>query len=222
MQLLHEGAEEAEIKMGGGAEGCAVGGAVHGGDVGADGQVNGDRDAQFVGGGQDAGVGVGDVDHSVVEELAGGFAVAEAGAHGDFGDLIQIFAGFGGHAEGAGTETGLDVFGSVAGQGDLEIVDQGGAVHGERGDEAAAHEVDEDRAESDFDYMAAYAPEDGFALLAGGMDGGQEIAEVGGGEEVGEGGEEFVERRIVRGRLGEIANADFALSRCERVSVEMG
>jgi len=51
---------------------------MHVGDVGADGDVDSDGDAQFVGGGQDAGVGVGDVDHGVVEELSGGFAVAEA------------------------------------------------------------------------------------------------------------------------------------------------
>jgi len=70
--------------------------------------------------------------------------------------------------------------------------------------------------------VAADAPEDGFALLAGSVDGGEEIAEVGGGEEIGEGGEEFVEGGIVGGGLGEIADADFALSRCERVSVEMG
>src|SRR6266576_3197232 len=98
--------------MSGGTERGAVCGAVHVGDVGADGEVDGDGDTEFIGGGQDARVGVGDVDHGIVEELAGGFAVAEAGAHGNFGDLVEIFAGFRGHAEGARTEAGFNVFGS--------------------------------------------------------------------------------------------------------------
>jgi len=52
-----------------------------------DGEMDGDGDAEFVGGGQDAGACVGDIDHRVMEELAGGFAVAEARAHGDFCDF---------------------------------------------------------------------------------------------------------------------------------------
>src|SRR5229473_5869354 len=196
MHLLHQAAEEAEVEMGGGAEGGAVGRAVHVRDVGADGEMNGDGDAEFVGSHEDAGPCEGDIDDSVVEELAGGFAIAEAGAHSDFCYLIQILAGFRGHAEGAGPESGFDLFGSVADEGDFKIVDERGAVHGEGGDETAAHKVDEDRAEADFDDVAADAPENGFALLAGLVDGGEEIAEVSSGEEVGEGCEEFGERGV--------------------------
>src|SRR6266436_9096150 len=185
MHLLHKRAKEAEIEMRSGAEGGAVGGAVHVGNIRADGEMYGDGDTKFVSGGQHAGVGIGNIDHGVVEKLAGGFAVAETCAHGDFCDLVEILAGFRGHAECAGAETGFDVFGSVADEGDFEVVDEGGAVHGEGGDEAAAHEIDEDRAEADFDYVAADAPEDGFAVLAGLVDGGEEIAEVGGGAEGG-------------------------------------
>src|SRR5258706_12539521 len=130
MHLLHQRAEEAEIEVRGGAESSAVRGGVHVGNVRADGEMHGDGDAKFVGGGQDAGVSVGNVDYGVVEELAGGFAIPEAGAHGNFGDLVQIFAGFRGHPECAGAKTGFDVFGSVAGEGDFEIVDERGAVHG--------------------------------------------------------------------------------------------
>src|SRR5258708_634878 len=154
---------------------------MHVGNVGADGEMDGDGDAEFVGGGQDAGVCVGDIDYRVMEKLAGGFTIAEAGAHGDFCDLVKILAGFHSHAECSGAQTGFDVFGSVADEGDLEIVDEGRAVHGEGGDEAAAHEVNEHGAEADFDYVAADAPENGFAVLAGLVNGGEEIAEVGGG-----------------------------------------
>src|ERR1700719_2989935 len=101
MHLLHEGAKEAEVEVRGGAESGAVGGAMHVGNVCADGEMDGDGDAELVGGGEDAGACVGDIDYCVMEELAGGFAVAEAGAHGDFCDLVEILAGFGGHAEGA-------------------------------------------------------------------------------------------------------------------------
>src|ERR1700756_1598594 len=138
MHLLHQGAKEAEIEVRGGAEGGAVGSAVHVGDVCADGEVHCDWDTKFVGGRQDAGACVRHIDYGVVEELAGGFAVAEAGAHGDFCDLIEVFAGFRGHTECAGAETGFDIFGSVADEGDLEIVDERGAVHGDGGDEPAA------------------------------------------------------------------------------------
>src|SRR5216683_2055439 len=101
--------------MGGGAEGGSVGGAVHVGDIGADREMHGDGDAESVGSDQDAGVCVGHVDHGVVEKLAGGFAVAEAGAHGDFCDLVEVFAGFRGHAKCASANASFDVFGSVAG-----------------------------------------------------------------------------------------------------------
>ena len=222
MHLLYEGAKEAEIEVRGGTESGAVGGAVHVGNVRADGHVHGDGNAKLVGGGQDAGVRVGNVDYGVVEKLAGGFAIAQAGAHGYFCNLVEILAGFRSHAECAGAETGFDVFGSVTGEGDFEIVDERGAVHGQRGDEAAAHEIDQQRAEADLDDVAADAPENGFALLAGLVDGSEEVAEVSGGEEVGEGSEKFVQRGIRGGRLGKIAHADFALAGGKRVGLEVG
>jgi hypothetical protein len=54
MHLLDESAEEAEIVMSGIAEGRAVGGWMHVGDIGADGEMDGDGDAVFVGGDEDA------------------------------------------------------------------------------------------------------------------------------------------------------------------------
>ena len=75
--------------------------------------------------------------------------------------------GFAGHAELAGAEAGFDVFGGVAGECDFEIVDERGAVHGDAGDEAAVHQIDEDRAEADLDDVAADAPEDGMRVACG-------------------------------------------------------
>src|SRR4029077_17780709 len=136
-------------------------------------------------------------------------------------DLVEILAGFRSHAKCAGSETGFDVFGSVAGEGDLEIVYERGAVHGEGSDEATAHGVDEDTAEARFDDVAADAPENGFALLAGLVNGGEEVAEVGGGEEVREGAEKFGERRVGAGELGEIADADLALAGGEGIGLQI-
>src|SRR5713226_6115854 len=89
MHLLNEGAEEAEIVMRGGAEGGAVGGAVHVRNVRADGEMNGDGDAVFVGGDEDAGIGVLGFDHAAREKLPAGFAVADADALRKLGDLVE-------------------------------------------------------------------------------------------------------------------------------------
>ena len=123
--------------------------------------------------------------------MAGGFAVADVEARGEFRKFVDVLAGFAGHAELACAEAGFDVFGSVAGESDFEIVDERGAVHGDAGDEAAVHQIDEDGAEADFDHVAADAPEDGGALFAGAMDGGEEMAQILGGENVWERVEKF-------------------------------
>src|SRR5271155_2087698 len=184
MHLFHESAEEAEIEERGGAEAGAVGGGMHVRNVRADGQMNGDRDTLLVSGNENAGGGVFCFDDTAGEELAGGFAVADVEARGEFRNFVDVFAGFGGHAELARAEASFDVFGRVASESDFEIVNECGAVHGDAGDEAATHEVDEDGAESDFNYMAADAPEDGGALFARTMDCGEEMAQILCGENI--------------------------------------
>src|SRR6266403_1143708 len=72
MHLLDEGAEEAEVVMRGGAEGGAVGRAVHVGNVRANGEMNGDGDAVFVGGYEDTGIGMLNIEDAAREELSGG------------------------------------------------------------------------------------------------------------------------------------------------------
>src|ERR1700688_41735 len=127
---------------------------MHVGDVRADGEMDGDGDAVFVGGYEDAGICVFDWDDAAREELAGGFAVADANAVRELGDFVDVLVGFRGHAELTCAEAGFNVFGGVAGDGDFEIVDEGGAVHGDAGDEAAFHQVDEDGAKADFNDVA--------------------------------------------------------------------
>src|SRR6266852_9622403 len=186
MHLLHKRTEEAEIVMRGGAESGAVGGTVHVRDIRADAEMNRYGNAVFVGSNEDAAICVLDIDDAAREKLSGSFAVADANALGKFGELVDVLAGFGGHAELAFADAGFDVFGSVAGEGDFEIVDERGAVHGDSGNEAAFHEVDENRAEPDFDDVASDAPKDGFAPFARAVDRGEELAKIFGGENSGE------------------------------------
>src|SRR5277367_3523861 len=171
MHLLHERAEETEIEERGGAEARTIRGRMHVGNVRADGEMNGDGDALFVGSDEDAGVRIFYVQDPAVEELAGGFAVADVKTGSEFRKFVDVLAGFAGHAELAGAETGVDVFGGIASESDFEIVNECGAVHGDARNEAALHKSDQDGAEADFYYVAADSPEDGCALFAGTMDG---------------------------------------------------
>ena len=120
---------------------------------------------------------------AAVEELAGGFAVADVKTGSEFREFVDVLASFAGHAELAGAEASFDVFGSISGESDFEIMHECGAVHGNARDEAALHEIDEDRTEADFDDVATDAPKDGGALFAGAMDGSKEIYENPGRQE---------------------------------------
>src|SRR6266404_168293 len=183
---FHERAEEAKVEMRGCAERGSVRGGMHVRNISADGEMNGDRYFVLVSGEEDAGGGVSWIELARGEEFSGGFAIADAGISGGGGNFVEIGAGFAGHAKSARAEARFDVFGRVAAESDFEIVDEGGAVHGDAGDETAADEIVEDGTEARFDDVAAHAPKDGFAGAFCRVDGGEEIAEIVGGEEIGE------------------------------------
>src|SRR5713226_2342875 len=122
------------------------------------------------------------LDHTAVEELPGRFAVAEPRAHGQLGDLIQVLTGFRRHAELSGAQSRFHVFRSVAYQRDLEIMDERGSIHGDARNEAPPHQIDEQRAESDFDDVAADAPQNGPVLLARSVNSGKESAQISGSQ----------------------------------------
>ena len=92
-------------------------------------------------------------------------------------------------------------------------MDERGAVHGNGGDEAALHQIDEHGAEADFDDVATDAPEDGDALFARAVDGGEQMAQIARGEKIGKRIEKVRERRSSGRRLGEFADAYFTLAR---------
>ena len=73
---------------------------------------------------------------------------------------VQLRPGFLRHAEAAGPERFVDVLGGRAGQRELEVVDDAGAVGRERRDEAALHQVDEHRRQAGLDHVRAETPDD--------------------------------------------------------------
>src|SRR5271163_4849252 len=131
MHLFHERAEETEIEKGGGAEARTVGRWMHVGNIGANGEMDRDGNALFVGGDEDAGVREFYVQDAAVEKLARCFAVAYVEARGEFRKFVDVLTCFASHAELACAEAGFDVFGSVAGECDFEIMNECSAVHGD-------------------------------------------------------------------------------------------
>jgi hypothetical protein len=220
LHFADEGAEELEVVMRGGAEIFSGSAAMNVGDVRADGEMDGDGNFCAIGSGENALVEMAGACALVIEDFAGGFAEADAGAACESGHFVDDAAGFVGHAEFAFAEDGFDVFGSASDHGDFEIVDERGAVHGDAGDEAAAEKVDEDRAEADFDDVSAHTPENGTRLRAGFDDGLRDGAKVFGGEDARERAEKFGEGFALARRFGELADADFAGTRGERVGAE--
>ena len=89
-------------------------------------------------------------------------AAADAGGDG----VVQLASGFLGHAELAGAERGVDVFGRRPRQRDFEIVDQSRAVQRDRRDESALHQIDDDGREARLDDVRAEAPDDAAARRA--------------------------------------------------------
>ena len=75
-------------------------------------------------------------------------------------------------------EPGFDVFGSISRKGDFKIVDERCAVHRDSSDEAALHQIDQDRTEADLNDVSADAPEDGSALFARNVNRAEEIAKI--------------------------------------------
>src|SRR2546429_409723 len=118
--------------------GAALGG-MHVRYVRANGQMNRNRDAVHVRGHENAGIRMLNFDDAAREKLPSGFAVADSNAVRKFGEFVDVLAGFLGHAELAFADAGFDVFGGVASQGDFKIVDEGGTIHGDSGNEAAFH-----------------------------------------------------------------------------------
>src|SRR5271156_3425876 len=182
--------------------------------------MNCDRDTKLVSGNKNAVFGKTRIENTAGQELAGSFSVAHANPLRETRDFIDVCASFLGHAELAFTDAGVHIFGGVADHGDFEIVNQRGTVHGHTGDEAAAHQIDENGAEAGLYNMPAHAPQDGLLLLFCAMKSSEEFPEILCGKNIGKRVEKFSDAGIAARGLGEIADADLAFAAVERIGVD--
>jgi hypothetical protein len=95
------------------------------------------------------------------------------------GGAVQELARLPRHAEGAVVEAGADVLRGSAAPGQLEVVDQPGAVQGDRREAPPLDQIDDEGAEPDLDRVRAHAEHDGASRPdrpRDATDGGAEIA----------------------------------------------
>src|SRR5207245_903883 len=107
---------------------------------------------------------------------------------------VQDLAGLAGHPEGAALEARADVFRGSAVPGELEVVHQAGAVHRHRGEAAALDQVDDRGPEPDLDRVRAHAEDDQAVATERPRDTLDGAAEVAGGEDVRQAGDEPAHR----------------------------
>src|SRR5208283_1821896 len=172
--------------------------------------MNGDGDSAPVGFDQHAGLRMLGRKDAAGQVLSGSLAIANANAVGQLGDFIDVGAGFFGHAELPLAEGGFDILGSIAGHGDFKIMDQGSAIHGDAGNESAAHEVNENRAEANLDDVAAKSPENGPFLFTRAMNGSKQVAQIPRRQNSRQGVEELREGSVAAHRMRKIADIDLA------------
>ena len=125
------------------------------------------------------------------------------------------------HAEGTVGECGRDVFRRRAHEGQLEIMDDAGAVHGDRGDDLALEHLNEERAQTHFDDMRAEHPQDGLAPLMGGHDGIHHRAQISGGEDVGKRLVILAEGGALTAYARKTLDVHLAFARADRVGLKL-
>jgi len=126
-----------------------------------------------------------------------------------------------GHAEGTVLQAGGDIFRGAAAKGDFDVVDGGGAVHGEGGDPALAHQVDEEGREAALDDVAADA--DGDRLFCSDRRGEvpDEVSEVGADQDFGQTPQEAADGSARPGRIGKTGQGDLAGTLGERSGLDL-
>src|SRR5271157_5607203 len=140
-------------------------------NVRADGDMDSHGDALFVGGHHYAQLRVFWLHDPASEVLPGGFPVSHANPVSQLGDFVDAPSGFLRHAELALTDGRFHILGSVADHGDFKIMDEGSSIHGDAGNVALFHQVDEHRRESYLNDVTPDAPQNGSLSFARNMDG---------------------------------------------------
>ena len=133
---------------------------------------------------------------------------------------VDLLARLPRHPELPRAQAALHVLGRVAGHGQLEVVDDPGAVHGQARDQALLHEVDEDRRQAHLQDVRADPPQDRFAAIARPQDlGGQPPQDIR-PQDARERVEERAERAAARVGAGELVQRDLALAAGQGVGTD--
>jgi len=134
---------------------------------------------------------------------------------------IQKLAGFLSHPEPAGPKRLVDILRRAACNRQLEVVDDPRAICRKRGNEAALHQIDQNRSKTRLDDMGAEAPDDSPIAIARRTDRGHNGDEIGGGKHS---RQRRQERRDATATIRSctISGIRLALSRPERIGVNAG
>ena len=158
LEPRHVGDKVAKVTEAALADGGARSIWMHVDNVGAEGHVHGQRHIESGAGRSDAEAFVLRV--AVVQVMRYRLAEAQAPRHAVVDGTIEQAAGFLRHAELSHRQLRLDVLGGRTGKRHFEIMNDARAVGGNRRDEPALHQVDNDRPEPGLDDVGAEAPHD--------------------------------------------------------------
>ena len=160
--------------------GLAGGGGIEGrvlvDDILAKADMDRDGDAEAVSRGENARLAVRKV--FFLDHASGGLAQADAIARGLRRGGVEA-AGFVPETELAGADVARDALASLSDQGELEIVDHAGAVERDVGEQAALHQVDQQRGVALAQDVRAAGEEDRGSAFAGGADIGGDLRQGG-------------------------------------------
>ena len=131
--------------------------------------------------------------------------------------LVHQLPGFGHHAEAAVAQTRGHVFRGFADQGDLEIVDRAGPVHGQGADDAPAHEFDNPRTQAALDQVRAHPPDDGLAGPVGGQDSRHDRPEIVADQNMGQAVEKGAQPTLGLVHRGKVLHADLVPTLGQRI-----
>jgi len=126
-------------------------------DVGAHGDMDGDRNAELGTGGQNARGPVRKPSFRAVYVTAHRFAQTLTVAMAFCDRFIEEAAGIFRHAESSVIDLVVDFLGRMAHEGELKVMNDAGTVHGHRSHESLLHPADQNGREPDFDHVSADA-----------------------------------------------------------------
>jgi hypothetical protein len=145
---------------------------------------------------------------ALVERTRQRFAHPPSLAHAGDERLVHLPARLVRHAEGSVPKPGGDILRSAAEPRHLVVVNRPRSIHRDVRDDAAPHEVEEERRDTGLDDVATEHDDDGAVAARGLGDRLDHLAKRAGDEDVGEGTQKRAERAIRARRHGELLGAN--------------